>query len=278
MLTEDYYQLLEMIPEVRIAYANQNPQVFEAVLATVGHEKAQVRDQLNYRLFIQLLSEGAFSQTIIDEYVQRLSSIDGLLFNIEENETNAVFTRSFSALFLAAIVNADRQLNYLTPQQVELLTQNAIVLFSKEQDLRSYVSEQAGWAHSIAHVSELLCALIQHSHYPIHLTAQILQGIRTNLWKGYVFQDDEEDRFCNIIESLLAKNIEEDLFIEWIEQLFDRLQMVAYERGYDANWFKARTNQLNLAKTLYFYLKFANRHDKLRGTVSIFIQRWLKLN
>ena len=98
MLTEDYYQLLEMTPEVRIAYANKNPQVFEAVLAAVGHEEAQVRDQLNYRLFIQLLSEDAFSQTIVGEYVQRLSSIEGLLFNIEENETNAVFTRSFSSI------------------------------------------------------------------------------------------------------------------------------------------------------------------------------------
>ncbi|MGN7478242.1 DUF2785 domain-containing protein [Solibacillus silvestris] len=275
---EDYYQLLEMSMEDRKQYIQLNPAVMNDLLEAVGHEEAALRDQLNYRLFIQLLSENVLSRDIIEQYVNRLSSINGLLFKIGESGTSSVFQRSYSALYLAAIVNADRQLEYLTGQQLELLTENAIDLLTKEQDLRSYINVHSGWAHSVAHTSELLCAIIEHPAYPIRYTAQILQAIRANVWKGYVFADDEEERFCNVIEALLLKNIEEDLFIEWLEQLFDRLQMSAYERGYDADWFKARTNQLNLAKTLYFYLKFANRNEKLRSIISIFIQRWLKLN
>lgn len=275
---ETYHQIFALTQEERKQYIEENPSVVQHILQTVGQEQAELRDQLNYRLFIQLLSENSFSKSMIQNFVDELSSINGLVFNIGEKLTNSVFLRSYAALFLAAIVNADRQLQYLTDEQLESLTQNAIALLAKEQDLRSFVSAEQGWAHSIANCSELMCAIIQHPNFPIRYTAQILQAIRTNIWKGYVFQDDEEERFCNMIEALLAKGIDEELFIEWTEQLFDYLQMVAYEQGYDAVWFKARTNQLNIAKTLYFYLKFANRHDKLRGIVSIFIQRWIKLN
>lgn len=278
LFVEDYVQLLEMSVEGRKQYLEENQQVVQQLLENVGHESAELRDQLNYRLFLQLLTENALTEGNIHEMVERLSSIKGLVFNLGEKDSTSVFQRSFSALFLTAIVNADRQLCYLTDEELDVLAQNATALLAKEQDLRSFVSTEQGWAHSVANTSELLCAIIQHPKFPIRYTAQILQAIRTNFWKGYVFIDDEEERFCNIIEALLAKGIDEALFIEWIEQAFDRLEMVAFERGYDAVWFKARTNQLNVAKTLYFYLKFANRSDKLRGIISIFIQQWIKLN
>lgn len=278
MLVEQYHSLLEMTVDERKIYAQQNPAIFDDIFAAIGLEEAAIRDQLNYRLFVLMLSENSINQTVITEYVDRLSTTEGLLFTIGEKGTSSVLQRSYSALFLTAIVHADRQLHYLSVQQLEVLTQHAVELLAKEQDLRSFIDEQTGWAHSIAHACDLLGALIEHPKYPIRYTAHILQAIRTNFWKGYVFVDDEEERFCNVIQALLIKNIDEALFIEWFEQLYDRLQMVAFEQGYDAQWFKARTNQLNVTKTMYFYLKFANRNEKLRGVVSIFIQQWLKLN
>lgn len=278
MLVENYQTLLDMSMDDRKRHIEQNPAIFNEILEVIGIEEAVIRDQLNYRLFVQLLSENNIGPAIISQYVNHLSSTDGLLYKIGEKGTSSVFQRSYSALFLTAIVHADRQLQYLSIEQLELLTQHAVDLLMKEQDLRSYIDAHAGWAHSIAHACDLLGALIEHPKYPIRYTAHILQAIRTNFWKGYVFVDDEEERFCNVIQALLIKNIDEALFIEWFEQLYDRLQMVAFEQGYDAQWFKARTNQLNVTKTMYFYLKFANRNEKLRGVVSIFIQQWLKLN
>lgn len=278
LLQQHYTQLLNTTQEQRAEFVKMNNVIFEEMLTHLGNESAVLRDQQNYRLFIQLLSENAIPENILHVYVKQLASYEGLLYEIDQPEGASVFQRSYSALFLAAIVNADRQLQVLTEQELEHIAEMAISLFKKEQDLRSFVSETAGWAHSIANTADLLTAIIQHPKYPVRLTAQILQAIRSNFWKGYVFTDDEEERFCTIIESILNKDIDEELLIEWFEQLFEQLQMVAYERGYDALWFKARTNLLNLSKTLYFFLKFSNRHDKLRGIMSIFIQRWLKLN
>ncbi|MEG0471578.1 MAG: DUF2785 domain-containing protein [Solibacillus sp.] len=273
----DYSTLLEAIPEQRAQFVKEQEALFDTILMNVGHMESTIRDQQNYRLFIQLLSENAFPAPMIHHYVNELSADKGLLFKIHATDTSAVIQRSFSALFLTAIVNADRQLRILTEEEVDQLTTAAIALFAKEQDLRSYIDETTGWAHSIANTADLLIALISHPHFNIRFTSHILQAIRTNLWKGYVFQDDEEERFSKIVTALIAKGIEEALFIEWMEQLFDRLEMVAYEQGYSASWFKARTNLLNMMKTLYFFLKFSNHSDKLRGTVSIFIERWMKL-
>lgn len=273
----DYTNLLEALPEERAHFVREQEKLFESILMNVGHLDAAVREQQNYQLFIQLLTENNMPEDNLHQFVSYLGGDKGLLFEIATIETTAAIQRASSALFLSAIVHADRQLGILTKEEVEQLGTAAIALFSKEQNFQSYIDEKTGWAHSIAHSADLICAIIQHPHFNIRFTAPILQAIRTNLWKGHVFQDDEEERFANIVEALIGQGIEEALLIEWVEQLFDRLEMVAYERGYNATWFKARTNQLNLMKTLYFYLKFSNHSDKLRGTVSIFIQRWIKL-
>lgn len=278
LLELNYNHVLDLTPELRAEFVQSNEAIFEQMLHAVGDKSAIIRDQQNYRLFIQLLSENAIPEQILHDYVAYLASVEGMLLGVGEKEGNAVFQRSFAALFLAAIVNADRQLRILSQQELDQIAETAIALFKNEQDLRSYVNEVSGWAHAIPNAADLLCAVIQHPNYPIRMTAQILQAIRTNLWKDYVYTDDEEERFCNIVESILKKGIDEALVIEWFEQLYEQLEMVAYERGYQAIWYKARTNLLNVSKTLYFYLKFSNRNDKLRGIVSMFIQRWLKMN
>lgn len=278
LLEHHYSQILSMTPQQRADFVATNEVIFDEIFANVGIVDATIRDQQNYRLFIQLLSENAIPTTVLHDYVSRFVSQEGMRSEIGATGDDTVFQRSFSALFLTGIVHADRQLHVLTEQELDQIAQAAIELFIKERDLRSYVNESSGWAHSIAHSADLLCAIIQHPQYPIRYTAKILQGIRVNSWKGYVFTDDEEERFCNVMESILNKGIDEALLIEWFEQLFDQLEMIAFERGYDATWFKARTNLLNMSKTFYFYLKFSNRNEKLRGIVSMFIQKWLKMN
>ena len=278
MLEVNYNQVLDLTPELRAEFVQSNEAIFHQLLQNVGNELAIIRDQQNYRLFIQLLTENAIPHHVLHQFVEYLASDKGMLFHIGEKKGISIFQRSFSALFLSAIVNADRQLQLLSQQEVDQIAEAAIALFKNEQDLRSYVNEVSGWAHAIPNAADLLCAIIQHPNYPIRMTAQILQAIRANLWKGYVYTDDEEERFCTIIQSILNKGIDEALLIEWFEQLYEQLEMVAYESGYQALWFKARTNLLNVSKTLYFFLKFSNRHDQLRGIVSMFIQRWLKMN
>lgn len=87
----------------------------------------------------------------------------------------------------------------------------------------------------------------------------LLQGIKNSLWKDSVYVDDEDERLVTIIEKLMAKGYPEEILIEWVEQVFDKLQFYLMEVGYTPQYFAARTNTLHFMKTLYFTLKFSQK-------------------
>ena len=103
MFVEDYVQLLEMSVEGRKQYLEENQQVVQQLLENVGHESAELRDQLNYRLFLQLLTENAFNEASIHEIVERLSSIKGLVFNLGEKDSTSGLAEKSGDLLLPLI-------------------------------------------------------------------------------------------------------------------------------------------------------------------------------
>lgn len=265
--------VLALSPQERVRYLQQHPSFLAEMFGAIGHPNGQLRDGLNYRLFMELVSANQIPHETLRQWA---SDLPTQLLQFEQQDD--VFTRSFSALWLTALVYADRQLQLLTAQQYTAIVESATQLLMKEQDLRSFINAEAGWAHSVAHTTDLLVACIQHPFFELRFAPPILQALKQVLWKSYVFADDEEERFVRVMEALIAAGVDEILLLEWLEQLFDRLEQLAYMEGYTADWFKGRTNTLHFAKTLYFTLKFSQRYDKLRGTTSIFIQKWLKLN
>lgn len=273
-----YEQVLSLPYEERGQYIQQHPDFLEEMLCNIGHPSGEIRDAYNYRLFVELLSADQIPHDTLKNFASSLGSDSYLLAGIGETESDSVFTRSFSALWLTAILHADRQLELLDEKLVADVTKAALTLLARERDLRSFVDEEKGWAHVIAHGSDLLAAIIQHRYFDIKNSPYILQEVKEAFWKGRVYTDDEEERFVKIIEGLIQKGFEEDILVEWVEQIFDKLEMYSYELGYTQEWFRARTNILHFMQTLYFTLKFSNRYEKLRSITSIFIQRWMKLS
>lgn len=273
-----YEQVLSLPYEERGQYIQQHPDFLEEMLRNIGHPSGEIRDVYNYRLFVELLSADQIPHDILKNFASSLCSDSYLLAGIGEADSDSVFTRSFSALWLTAILHADRQLELLDEKLVADVTKAALTLLARERDLRSFVDEEKGWAHVIAHGSDLLAAIIQHRYFDIKNSPYILQEVKEAFWKGRVYTDDEEERFVKIIEGLIQKGFEEDILVEWVEQVFDKLEMYSYELGYTQEWFRARTNILHFMQTLYFTLKFSNRYEKLRSITSIFIQRWMKLS
>ncbi len=273
-----YQQVLALPYEERSNYIQQHPHFFDEMLQHIGHPNGEVRDLYNYRLFVELLSADQIPHEILKNFADTLVGQNYLLKGIGEAESDFVFTRSFSALWLTAILHADRQLELLDEKSLENVTKQALQFIARERDLRSFVNDEKGWAHSIAHVSDLLGAVIQHRYFDMKHAPYILQEVKEASWKGRVYTDDEEERFVKIIDGLIQKGFEEEILVEWVEQVFDKLEMYSYELGYTQEWFRARTNILHFMQTFYFTLKFSNRYEKLRSVTSIFIQRWMKLS
>ena len=253
----------------------QGNHLIEEMVLHIGSPDNELRDQLNYRLFIELLSYQLLTSEQMTFLVQTLQGNDYLYQKIGEVDTDSVFTRSFSALWLTALINVDSQLHFLPDDTAKNLLEICVPYLTKERDVRGFVGEK-GWAHSIAHGADLASALISHPQFEIRLSPILLQGIKDSFWKGTVYVDDEEERLVAIIDQLISKEFPEEILIEWVEQVFDKLQFYLMEVGYTPQYFNARTNTLHFMKTLYFTLKFSQQMPELKGTVSIFISNWMK--
>lgn len=254
---------------------NHGSKLINQMIGYIGNPDDELRDKLNYRLFIELLSSQLMTNEQMSHLVQTLQGEDYLYHSIGEKEMDSVFTRSFSALWLTGLLNADAQLRYLSDEQIKTTLEVSSSYLSKEKDVRGFLGEK-GWAHAIAHGADLASSLIAHPAFEIRHAPRLLQGIKDSLWKGVVFVDDEEERLVSIIEKLISKGFPEEILIEWVEQVFDKLQYHLYEVGYTPQYFSARTNTLHFMKTLYFSLKFTQQLPELKGVVSILIGKWSK--
>lgn len=249
--------------------------LIEQMIEHIGNPNAELRDQLNYRFFIECLSEQLFSVEQMKNMTLTLYG-DGYLYNsIGDTLSDSVFTRSFSALWLSHLLSVDRQLQFLTEDEAKRVLDASSYYLSKEKDIRGFVDGK-GWAHSIANGSELACAIITHPNFEMRLAPILLQGIKESFWKQSVFTDDEEEKLVTIVERLIDVGFPEEVLVEWIEQVFDKLQYYLMETGYTPQYFHARTNTLHFMKTLYFSLKFSKKLPELKAVVSIFLSKWMR--
>ncbi|RHW38242.1 DUF2785 domain-containing protein [Lysinibacillus yapensis] len=272
-----FLELLNKNDKERQIYLKDHGQgLIDLMLREIGNPDEELRDKLNYRLFIELLSGQLFTNEQMAHVANTLKGENYLYHEIGDRDNDHVFTRSFSALWLSNLLNADRQLRFLSREQAIELLEQSVSYLMKEKDIRGFVGGEKGWSHAIAHGADLSASIVAHPSFESRFAPILLQGIKESFWKGSVYVDDEEERLVAIIESLLSKDFPEEILIEWIEQVFDKLQFYLMEVGYTRDYFTARTNTLHFMKTLYFTLKFSRKSPELQAIVSLFIAKWMK--
>ncbi|MEK9198339.1 DUF2785 domain-containing protein [Ureibacillus sp. FSL E2-3493] len=258
-MKETLIKILDMNHTERQQYMNEQGDILiENMLNNIGYPEDELRDKLNYRLFIELLADNLLTTTQMKHLTETLKGADFLYASIGERDSDLVFTRSFSALWLCGLLNVDSQIRFLSDEEAKGILEEAVHYLSKENDVRGFVHEK-GWAHAIAHGADLATSIVAHPLFEMRFAPILLQGIKNSLWKDSVYVDDEDERLVTIIEKLMAKGYPEEILIEWVEQVFDKLQFYLMEVGYTPQYFAARTNTLHFMKTLYFTLKFSQK-------------------
>lgn len=275
------YQISELlamsIAEREQIIKDDSTEILQEMLAYIGHTDENIRDHQNLRLFLEFMQYDLFSSLDKQFLVSQLTQTSYFYFKIGEKDTDSIFQRSLSAMWLAYLVESDGEQLFLTTEQYEGILNLAVNYLAKEKDTRGYVPGK-GWAYGIANGADLLCALIKHPYFDQKNAARILQSIRDCFWKGTVFVDDEEEKFVHILEVLIRKEIDEKLLIEWVEQVFDSLEYSRESNGYSPFFLKARTQTLHFMKSFYFSLKFRQIMPELQGVVSHFIGQWMKIS
>jgi Protein of unknown function (DUF2785) len=129
-----------------------------------------------------------------------------LFYRIGERGTDSVFTRSFSVLVVALILEKDRETGFLKEDLLEAAKANCFRYLREEKDTRGYV-ETKGWAHSIAHGADALTEVIRHPLFDIGKMDECLEVIQECLFKETTtYVDDEDERLLFAIEAFLIRD------------------------------------------------------------------------
>jgi hypothetical protein len=200
---------------------------------------------------------------------------DHLFFKIGDINTDSVFTRSFSSLVVALILNVDRKTSFIDNNKVQEITEKIITYLHEEKDTRGYVEEK-GWAHSIAHGADMLAALVNHHHFHMESLPKVLKAIQACLLKGTVFKDEEDERLIFVVEALLGRGMEQHALNSWLNNLSSTMEREMTEHGQTLLNYQNKITMTNFMKSLYFRLTLLQPDKHLLECLENTIHYWFK--
>ena len=151
---------------------------FELALKMVNHigsPDSQLRDDLIYTAFATwILEYKLFNGEQLRQLLASVLDDKHMFYCIGEENTDSVFTRSFSVLLLPLILIANREERFLTDTHIQQIKTKLLQYLDGEKDLRGYV-EGSGWAHAVAHVADTFDDLVQSLYLPTVLQGHIFR-------------------------------------------------------------------------------------------------------
>ncbi|MEK3765546.1 DUF2785 domain-containing protein [Solibacillus sp. FSL K6-4121] len=211
-------------------------ELLEFMLQNIGNTDAYLRDDLIYRGFCDLILDEKLKveQSIV--LLKTCMDDEHLYLNITHNcPSDDVFTRSFSTLVIALILGKDRENRKLPEALILEAIQRSVDYLKLEKDYRGFVHEK-GWAHTVAHGSDLLAEAIAHPLMKdLHLCHKALQSLKSCLHTDYAFIDDEEERMLPVIEALLDKGLTDEQLLAWVKDL-NEVEIDEWHTKYRFEW------------------------------------------
>jgi uncharacterized protein DUF2785 len=184
----------------------------------IGDTDPEMRDSLIYAVFFTWIDNNVFTVEQLKQLLNISLDDNHLFFKIGEQGTDSVFTRSFSVLIVALIVYVHRRNDFLSREDLKIITYKSIKYMTNEKDVRGYI-ENKGWAHSAAHTADVLNELAQCSSIEKNNLVEILQVLKTKVCiNNYVYINQEDERMAIPVINIIKKNIiDNSEIINWIK-------------------------------------------------------------
>jgi hypothetical protein len=235
--------------------------LLEQMLQKIGTTDPYLRDQCIYRAFAKLIRENYLSHKQESYLLEVCLDNQHLFLGLgKEGYSDQVFTRSFSALVIAYLLDKDGVQRKIEGSLIEKAIEASIQYLLQEKDRRGYVPEK-GWAHSVAHGSDLLTNAVLHPLFNLHNINRCLQAVKTCLLVEEAYIDEEDERMLTIIGALIQKGLDDHMLISWLDSL---------EAGYSGDElakYRIHWNVKKFANTLFIYLQQHKDFPKSRQWV-----------
>ncbi|MDF2681826.1 MAG: hypothetical protein K0R47_3016 [Brevibacillus sp.] len=239
-IEDEHYQLRE---------GEQLQDFVRLMLQYIGDPQPELRDDLIYPTFYTWIKEdNRFTDAELRSLLAVLTDEQHLFYQIGSENDQTVFTRTFSVLPIALIVQRHRQEPLLDQAEFQHLKQSLLRYYQEEKDLRGYLLD-GGWAHGAAHGADALDELVQCPESDETVQLEVLASIQGMLQNGiHIFSDEEDERMANIVDTVIDKDLlPQQKIADWISRLAacsdwprSRAQVIA------------RVNSKNFLRSLYF--------------------------
>jgi len=181
----------------------------------------ELRDDIAYIVYANFLKRELYSKEEASAHVDKLLS--NLENGIGEAESDSVFLRTFSALFLAEIVHNDNKKPLLDKEVVQAILAKGLWYLDAEKDPRGFIPVK-GWAHALAHTADLMMVLGKNRQLTKDGLEIILQGISGKLVHSTngVYIHGEDERLANAVTAILWRDlVSVDFLKTWFKTMIE---------------------------------------------------------
>ena len=186
----------------------------EEFLNYLGSPESQLREG-SLQIIGTWIEKSYFSDQQLLEISDQMK--ENLFIGLDEQNTDSVFLRSFSALILGCIIaydeacalqNVKNRKSFLTKEKISDYFEASLRYYQKEKDVRGYV-EIKEWAHSIAHGADLFKKFSRHRLIDKEQLQQILETFKMKLLESQedVYKAREELRIAIAIYTLFLRKL-----------------------------------------------------------------------
>lgn len=248
----------------------------EGMLIQIGNPDSYLRDELIYKSFGKLIHSNQLNANELEKLLVRLKQDDYLFYGIGEEGTDSVFTRSFSVLVIAAIIEYDVARLQLDKPIIQHTVERVVEYMLIEKDTRGFV-EGKGWAHAIAHGADALDALAKHPEMKNAEIIKILYAIEHALLRQVDYLDEEEERLAIIISSLLKHQDAEKEIQLWIEKIMGIVETKLQKNQGMIEAYHMQRTVKSFMKSVYVILQSKEQDGKVKESVFEILEQWMYL-
>ncbi len=246
------------------------------MLKQIGNPDSYLRDELIYQSFGKMIFSNQLNSEEIQDLLEVVVQEDYLFYGIGESGTDSVFTRSFSALVIAAVIEYDIEKKVVNPDLVLYTVNKVIRYMMEEKDTRGFIHGN-GWAHAIAHGADALDALAKHPLLKKEDISRILHAVQHSLFRQVDYLDEEEERLAIIIASLIKHQDAEQAIRVWIEELAGMVETQMDENKGSLDAYHVKRTVKNFLKSVYVILNSKGIGKKVNSDVFEVLEKWMYL-
>ncbi len=252
MTAEDLKEKLRGIvqKDYEIARAEAQ-QLLPEMLQHIGNPDPELRDTLVYYTLATWISRGAFDLGELRTLLHTALDDEHLFYRIGEEDSDSIFTRSFSVLLLPPVLGMHCKKAFLRRDEIYYVWQKLKDYLLNERDLRGYVRGK-GWVHAVAHTADALAELALCSETTKEMLTEMLGAItKVASTEKSVYTHGEDERLSFTIVNIFKRSeLTTEEKVGWLESFTPEVQQAGPMP--DPEGYQKFINIKHFLRTLYF--------------------------